>query len=347
MKKAAFYITILIFGIVVLSYIFLHFGNENDKNGFERKLVDVHLKLKGSVILINPFNFTGKSNQDILLNNIHDKSRLFRIDFGLTKIDTIKLNFTNRFDTANVFSRRFQHFIFLTNPLGEIIKLNKNVSDFYKIAKLRFDFFVPTSENTIIARENHAGKSGRQLVKITLSKKPTVTKKYIIPKQVDGFFCNDGFLYYDETKSNLFYMYFYRGEFLCLDTNLNLTYRAKTIDTITKAKIKTSFIPVTLKNGTRINKTFQSTPRILTNRYFSTSNGRVYVLSGLKSDNETSSDFQKNHPIDVYSIKNGKYLHSFYIQKYKGQRLNLFEIHGNTIICLFGSSVVSYDFYYQ
>lgn len=138
-------------------------------------------------------------------------------------------------------------------------------------------------------------------------------------------------------------MYFYRGLVLCLDTNLNLKYKLKTIDTVTKAAIKIGLYKEKLKDGSSISRITQTTPTELTNRYLTTYEDKIYILSGLKADNDLTTEFNKNQPIDVYSINNGKYLYSFYIPKYKEQKVNFFQIKKNKIIAIFGTNLVTFD----
>ncbi len=290
--------------------------------------------------------FVGYNNQYVVIQLLKDKFHLIKTDDDLKKIDTIDLKMPKGLHTeSNIYSGSLATNIYLSNPYSDVVKFKENNVELYKIKKLRFDFFKPISENSIITRaqtsENHDRR--RELVKIDLKDDETNRKNFIIPKQVDGFFCNDGWLHYDKGIESIFYMYFYRGLVLCLDTNLNLKYKLKTIDTVTKAAIKIGLYKEKLKDGSSISRITQTTPTELTNRYLTTYEDKIYILSGLKADNDLTTEFNKNQPIDVYSINNGKYLYSFYIPKYKEQKVNFFQIKKNKIIAIFGTNLVTFD----
>lgn len=346
MKIKIFYI---LFTIVCGSFIMylLSLKENQEKNAFTRKFINPNIKLKHVIKLTTQFLLAEKPKDKIILDNYKDKSHLYSIDFSLKEIDTIPLHTPKGFNKSlNVYKASLESSIYLTNSFSEIVTFNQAIINSYKISNLNFDVFRPISQKSLVvrARKEIEKEKDRQLVKLSLKKSASIIKIFTIPKQIDGFFCNDGWLHFDEANSVIFYMYYYRGEFLCLDTNLNLKYKAKTIDTITKANIKTAFSSTRLNNGTRFNQVVPKNPPKLVNRHLTTNNDHVYVLSGLKADNETQSEFQSNQQVDVYSTKNGKYLHSFYIPKYKNQKLNYFEIKGDTIVAVFGIYLVTFNF---
>jgi hypothetical protein len=63
-------------------------------------------------------------------------------------------------------------------------------------------------------------------------------KPEVLKKQVDGIFCRDGLLIFNPKLKKLVYCYLYRNQFVVTDTNLKVEYVGKTIDTISRAKIK-------------------------------------------------------------------------------------------------------------
>src|SRR5260221_10965763 len=65
---------------------------------------------------------------------------------------------------------------------------------------------------------------------------------HILEKQLDGVFCTDGMMHYDKELNELVYLYYYRNQFMVMDTSMNLLYRGNTIDTTSRAKIKTATI---------------------------------------------------------------------------------------------------------
>lgn len=137
-------------------------------------------------------------------------------------------------------------------------------------------------------------------------------------------------------------MFYRRGEFLCMDTNLNVVYKAKTIDTVHNANIKTELRNETSGDGTKVLKRILSTPPNLVNIYYTISGNQLFILSALRADNETQYEFSRNSSIDVYNTVNGSYLYSFHLPKYNNELLRQFEIKGNLLIGIYDHYVVTY-----
>lgn len=154
---------------------------------------------------------------------------------------------------------------------------------------------------------------------------------YIPEMQVDGYFCNDGTFQYDKFSNRVVYMFYYRGEFSCLDTNLKVLYKAKTIDTVRKAKIHLK------KIGEMV--TMDAIPKFV-NKRISIANNKLYLNSAVKADNESTSLFANNDVIDVYDLQNGKYSASFYIPTIRNQKLTEFKVFNQTLIALYNKTLV-------
>jgi len=134
-------------------------------------------------------------------------------------------------------------------------------------------------------------------------------------------------------------MYYYRGEFLSLDTNLNLLYKSKTIDTVLTADITTK-VKINVKENTRT--TMQTKPPNVVNAFITSDKNHIYVRSKLKADNDTDSKFVDNSIIDTYDIVSGKYKSSFYLPRYKGRKVSNFQIKGNILLAMYGRYLVKY-----
>lgn len=323
--------------------------NEIDKkNGFVRKLVSPRISITHEVLLPDEsFDFIGRIDSGVLLTSYLNKRFLFKVNYALNKLDTVDFNYHAGFNTStNIYSDSKQSDIYVSNPFGDISVSNGNKKMLFKLTGLRIDNFQAISSKTVIARARHyyGQELNRSFAKLSLSSKVKIDKEYLLPEEVNGFFTNDGWLVYDRSRSVLIYSYYYRGEFLCLDTNLNLLYKAKTIDTVRIANIKIGMINSKAKNGQVLKEITPVTPPKFVSRYVTTDGNNVYVLSALKSDNENKSSFLKNQLIDVYDISNGTYRYSFYIPKYRGVKLHQFQIKNNILIALFGAYLVSYNF---
>lgn len=349
MKKQVFsIISILVLCILIITALNFIYTNSAD-NSFVRRFTNNRIELKHEFLLKNnKFTFAGKSSSQLLLSDYTDPSHLYVIDSSLKKIRQINLNIPSSFNlkVRTTFLNTFSDVAFLSNQFGDLAIFNKNKISSYKTKEIRFDFLQPIAKDKAIvrAKKNIKYQKSRELTKLTISDSITVNEKYLLPKQIDGYFCTDGWLSYDKKNSRILYMYYYRGEFLCLDTNLNLIYKKKTIDTVTKANIKLTFKYVKGNNGALVRSTTQATPPDnLINRYITTDKNSIYILSLLRADNESVSAFKKNHSIDVYSIKNGEYQYSFHVPKYKGKRFTDFQIIDNLLIAIFDEYLIAYS----
>jgi hypothetical protein len=162
--------------------------------------------------------------------------------------------------------------------------------------------------------------------------------KGILKKQIDGFFCTDGMMVRDPASSMLLYIYYYRNQFICMDSNLNLIYRGKTIDTVTQAKIKIGRI-------SRENMVSLAAPPYFVNKKACVSDGLIFINSALLANNEDRSAFEQGEPIDVYALKDGYYRFSFYLFNYKQEKLNNFRICNKKLVAIYGHDLLIYSLY--
>lgn len=158
----------------------------------------------------------------------------------------------------------------------------------------------------------------------------------LLEKQVDGYFCSFGQLLTDLEQNRLVYTYLYRNQFIVTDTGMNLLYRANTIDTISRARVKT---------GKSDKTTFSLlTPPLTVNLQSDICNGKLYIYSNMRAENETRKTFLHNSPIDVYDLGNGQYLHSLYLPNRYGEKILAFKILDNQhIFALYQDEFVRYE----
>jgi len=348
MKKTLFYTILISACSALLIYISRSVSEGNVNNGFSRKFITPTITLKSVIILPNKsFAFLGTLNKKIILFNYADKIHLFPLNATLSKLDTTTIKFPTGFymNGLNVYKDIQAPLLFLGNAYGDVAVSNGSTTIPYKIKGVHFDNFKAISDRTLIvrARHNYGSQKNRSLARLSLADSVRLKKDYPFPNVKDALFTNDGWLQYDKKNARILYMYYYKGEFLTLDTNLNLLYKGKTVDTVRTANITTGVVTTKTKNG--FNKSItQTTPPKVVNAYMTTYNNLVYVISRLKADNETKSEFAKNQVIDVYDLRSGKYLYSFYIRRYIGNKLNQFLIEDNRLIAIFETFLVSYNF---
>jgi hypothetical protein len=127
----------------------------------------------------------------------------------------------------------------------------------------------------------------------------------------------------------LLYVQFYQNRFFCIDSNLNVVYTGKTIDTSNSNPVSTKRIPTRENTGS----VMPSVPLHIINHACIAASGKMYILSTLKADNENNVDFRENAVVDVYNISNGAYRGSFYIPDLHEEKAeNFFLANGRLLV---------------
>jgi len=208
----------------------------------------------------------------------------------------------------------------------------------FRITKIiRTPFFMDalpiTNESFIFRSAKHMNNVLVKENRVTLTLKEN---DHLLENQGDGIFSTDGDIVGVPHSNKLFYIYRYRNQITCTDTNLNLLYRSQTIDTASHANIQIAAV------HSKKQITLASPPNVV-NRQCSANEHYLFVNSELKADNETIKMHDKAAVIDVYSVHDGKYEFSFYLPDFDGHKMTDFKVCGNTLIGLFGSYL--YEFH--
>lgn len=346
MKKNILYvILILLFSISIVA-IFQVLNQPEHNNGFDRNMKISKWSLGKTLRLPSKsFIFINIKDHILTLQDASNPLALFATNYSLSSFNKINLKLPLILNKKRMNVGMLDSDLYLTNGSRStlnIVSLKGKNDRGIKLPSVGYDQINPISKGSLVARDltiqNNSLK--RRITKVTL-KTPVIIKSFDLDKQLDEFFSNDGLLKYSPIPSRFLYSYFYRGEFLCLDTNLNLLYTAKTIDTVRFAKIKLAKATKRVKDKV-LNRVTQANPPYIVNRNYTLYNNLIFIMSGLKANNEKLSDFKNNQIVDVYSIHNGKYLYSFYIPKYKRYKLRDFKIINNSIIGIYENFLVTY-----
>lgn len=178
-------------------------------------------------------------------------------------------------------------------------------------------------------------------------------RDYIVAKangsgQVEGYENKASYLTHDNGMSSQAHMVYspehhklllvqkMSNQIRCLDTNLNLLYAAKTIDTFSLANIKE-----VIKEEKNSKVGTQSAPPRYTNYAVAISGNQLYCYSKLTADNQPD----RLATIDVYSIGNGNYEYSFTLPQTEKQNLVDFKIFENRLVALVGNGkkILTYE----
>jgi hypothetical protein len=190
------------------------------------------------------------------------------------------------------------------------------------------------STDQFILRTKDPVSQSHRFAKFDLREKDTLQEDHFSDNKIIGGFQTDGMLNFDTATNQACYSYYYQNGFICMDTNLNLKLKARTIDTITHREIKVARVASSL--------TMKQPPQFV-NLAGSVFSGKLFLQSMLKADNEYELDFNENSVVDIYSLKNGSYKGSFYIPTYKGKKTHQFQVIDQKLYALYGKTVVLYD----
>ena len=167
----------------------------------------------------------------------------------------------------------------------------------------------PLSKNSFVVK-SLSGRTGENILGKLIANPPhQFFSDKILEKQLDGVFCTDGMMHTQKEFNRLVYLYYYRNEFIVMDTNLNVEYRSHTIDSTTHVAIKVATIESE-------NSKVLSSPPLFVNTKSCTSGNWLFVNSNLIAKNENRETFKKASVIDVYNLASGRYAFSFYIYNY-------------------------------
>jgi len=211
-------------------------------------------------------------------------------------------------------------------------KINKELKGIHY-----YDQAEPIDSARIVFRSNN-GKNLANIIGIFRSEeeKKIEYKEMLLQKQIDGVFDTDGKLLYTENPNRIIYLYYYRNEFIVADKTGDLQFRGHTIDTITKAKIKVSYL-----EDRRVRK--MSAPPFIVNANAAVCQNLLFVYSKIKGKYENEKLWDQACIIDVYDLNKNAYLMSFPVYNAGKYKLKNFVVTPSYLYGLIGNEIVIYD----
>ena len=290
----------------------------------------------------NAYYIAGTTQTDIYLGNYLYPMHLLKINNELTDTSHILL------DIPEIWQEDFRAIkVSLDSPFfnvwdGSIPRiLHGKVFDWcterFPFDAEYFQDFLPISKSLYVIRSLH-GKTGINMLGVISMDSPHYRfNTGILKKQIDGVFCTEGVMCYNQDRNRVYYVYRYRNEIIEIDSNLSVTNTGRTLDTISVAKIKID----TINNS---GSTTFSAPPIHVNKRAATNGSAIFVNSALLARNEPMGAHKKSEVVDVYDLRDMSYQFSFYIHKYSGREgISDFAIRGGRLIVLFQSEIQVYQ----
>jgi hypothetical protein len=308
-------------------------GPNFEKNDFIRIFPPHFIQTPNTLDLKNrEYYIAGLTEESIYLGNYKDASLFSRLGWdgkGLTNfhlqlseqnlfipssfhlsIDSPAF-YINNFTTGSIFKG------LMNFPGGRLSQLHSPVNS--------NSIFIPVSKCSFAIRTFDQRRMENVLGKLWIDAPQITAMPALLEKQSDGVFSTDGLLRFDKVSGLLVYIYFYRNQYICMDSNFNLKYRGHTIDTNAHAKIRLVTLP------SEAATTFAS-PGFRVNRTACVSSDWIFINSDLRADNEEENIFKSNLVVDVYSLKFGRYHFSFYLPKLTGKITDLSILRQHLVV---------------
>lgn len=343
MKKALL-IIVCILGLVVIILAGLYqaasLPNKN-KNGFNRNWKPEMVQLIRETKVTQPLQKICGATASHYFFSVPNPQGVIVLDTALLKLDTMVYGlplYPNIFSANSTWIDSPNVYFFANNvPAMYRGRLNNPYMDSISLGKNPFTRAAWVSPDHVVLR-TLTKNADAQIFQLINSHTGQVEKEAdIIPGQQAGGFENDGTMVYDQQGKRLLYVQYYTNRFYCIDTNLQVLYTGKTIDT---TNINPTVIEKTrYKDGDKI---APGSSRITVNETSCTGDGYLFVQSGLRADNELWSAFKQNGVIDVYSVADGKYTGSFYIPLKEGEKITSIFVKDKKLLVLYTGYVAQY-----
>lgn len=331
--------TIAISLVTLLAWIALH--PIHLPNGFNRRIIKKELTLLHvSENSSNVNGVSGASQYRYYFRTI-DPARIWSTDHSLQNSKLIQLRVPNSERIASAFysvvDSPVVHIMAGNGPAIIQAHLAGYEPFISRFPTALFTRAVKISTNTYVFRgfDTTEKKAGQLFIKGNPKSGDIMRRKNITGNTIDAAgISTDGQLSYDASTGLLLYVSFYSNQVFCLDTNLQLLYAGRTIDTVSRPQVEI---------GSAGNTVTASSPARVINSRSKVAEGRLYVVSKLKADNEDIEDFRNNAIIDTYDTPTGNYMGSFYLPYYKREKFTDFSVVRDKLVVVYKTHVAVYQ----
>ncbi|MDX6187816.1 hypothetical protein SGQ83_00500 [Flavobacterium sp. Fl-318] len=337
---SAFSITVL-FSIGIVNLLFLLSEDIiQHRNNFVRRFAGTATKVNDIDLRFSSYYFAGASKDKIYLGSHTAPLLVTVLDTALQIKNELKIhpNRTNFLFQSVQVRILPPNFYLIDGSVSVIYKGNINnwKAQVKWNGSTTFSHYQLMDSLTLIFRSNSNINGESILGSLHFGSKPKIRfNKNLLQKQIDGIFDVDGTLHYDKDIQKLVYVYLYRNQFIVADSLLNLSYRGKTIDTVSKAQIKVTTV------ASRQEMKF-SAPPVIVNKTSAVYKNLLFVNSALLGKYEPAEMWKDASVIDIYDLNTNSYKGSFYIYHIKNEKLKNFFILGNNFYGFIGPYLVHY-----
>ena len=288
---------------------------------------------------VNSYYFAGMANGKIYLGNLTTPLFITQIDTGFQALSRTKItldNLDHPFRNAQVKVKYPYYYLYDGNvPVIYRGKLGDSIAHTISYGDAFFNQLVILDSMKFGIRTQRRADNQYTVASIDLNRNPKVSlKPEILEKQIDGVFDVDGILSSDPQSGKIVYTYFYRNQFIVMDSSLDVKNRLYTIDTTTRANISV----IRLSDG----RNKMNAPSVSVNKTQTLYGGLIFNRSNLKGKHEPSSSWKNSSIIDVYSTDEQHYIGSFYIRNKEGKVMSSMICDGHYLYVLIGNELQRY-----
>lgn len=329
-------------GAATVVIVYLWSDNQTERNNaFIRKYIPHGLeKVEEYTLESNSYYLAGVDDQRIFLGNYNAPLYIKVVDNTLEQEDNFSIEIDNTdLPFKRVRIRVIPPFFFLGD--GTVPVLFRGDINDWKAKTFSFDdaYFLQylpiDSTNLIISttstqtRSNALGRlsKAKDSVHLTLNTS-------ILVKQLNGTFDTDGILL-TNGDDQVVYVYHYRNAFEVADTKLNYIHTGKTIDTISRVQLDVAFYE-------KENQYSIGGRSIMVNKAAACYGDFLFINSDRLGKYEEKEVLRSAGIIDVYDLKERKYLHSFYFYHQPREKIRDFLVYKDRIIALVGDRLWEY-----
>tara|TARA_R110000851_G_scaffold310283_2_gene470021 strand:- start:20249 stop:21727 length:1479 start_codon:yes stop_codon:yes gene_type:complete len=341
-KTFLFLVTLAIFGVGVITLLFAFSEKKiHRNNAFQRRYIPHPIdKIHNFDLQYSSYYFAGAGSGKVYLGNTTAPLLMTVIDTSFrdtttTMIKLDQMDIPYRAVKVHVIPPKF----YVTDGTVPII-LQGDITNWKATTKMQRDYYFnhayPINSNKLAVQSSSAinGENIIGTIDIEDTLKGTFSTE-LLEKQDDGVFDTDGKLIYSARLDKLIFIYYYRNQYLVANKNLDLGFRGKTIDTISRAQLHIS------ENTSRQQRKLGGNS-ILVNRNIATADKFLFIDSPRLGKLEPEAMFDDANIIDVYDLLDQNYRFSFYLYEHKEEKAREFIIVDGIFYALQGNEIVAY-----
>lgn len=329
-----------------LAVIFLFLSSENiikEDNNFTRRYLMHPIVEKQNTLLDNSYYyFAGADNKNVYLGNIKFPQQILVLDSAMV----IKKKMNIELDINELPYRKLEtkvlgsHYYIFDGTVAMIKSglLNHSKPETVSQNDAYFSQLAVINENNSFILRTQSSRT-KDLIIASLHPDNDNNKVQLhadfLQKQSDGVFDNDGVLNVDRANGDIVYTYRYRNQFVVADSTFNVRNRLNTIDTVSKAQVKS----VKLPDG----KYKMEKPPLKVNGFSTVYRKLLFNQSFLKGRYESAKRWKNSKVVDVYKTDSKLYIGSLYLENRGENKVSDIIVTDQFLYAIAGNNFIQYQ----